>query len=80
MTLDISNFYLMTPLTCLEYLRMKLRDVPAEIIQEYKLKSLVEPYGSVYILVFWHVCTTASRPLGKQTPQKMPQHAWILPK
>ncbi|KAL7474721.1 hypothetical protein ACHAW6_000681 [Cyclotella cf. meneghiniana] len=51
MTLDISNFYLITPLKRPEYLCMKLHDIPAEIIQEYKLKSLVKPDGSVYILV-----------------------------
>jgi hypothetical protein len=41
----------MTPLKRPEYLRMKLRDIPEEIIREYKLKSLVKPDGSVYILV-----------------------------
>ncbi|KAL7475804.1 hypothetical protein ACHAW6_001706 [Cyclotella cf. meneghiniana] len=51
MTLDILIFYLMTPLKSPKYLCMKLRDIPAEIIQEYKLKSLVEPDGSLYILV-----------------------------
>ncbi|KAL7489707.1 hypothetical protein ACHAW6_015410 [Cyclotella cf. meneghiniana] len=51
MTLDISNFYLMTPLKHPEYLCMKLCDIPPEIIQEYKLKSLVEPDDSIYILV-----------------------------
>jgi hypothetical protein len=30
MTLDICNFYLMTPLKCPEYLHMKLRDIQEE--------------------------------------------------
>ena len=34
MTLDISNFYLMTPLKRPEYIRMKLADIPEEIIVE----------------------------------------------
>eukprot|EP00804_Cyclotella_cryptica_P005371 CCRYP_017428-RA/>CCRYP_017428-RA protein AED:0.30 eAED:0.30 QI:0/0/0/1/1/1/2/0/492 len=51
MTLDISNFYLMIPLKHPEYLRVKLRDIPEEIIHEYNLKSLADPDGSVYILV-----------------------------
>ena len=39
MTLDISNFYLMTPLKRPEYIRMKLSDIPLEIIEEYKLRE-----------------------------------------
>eukprot|EP00804_Cyclotella_cryptica_P002421 CCRYP_004115-RA/>CCRYP_004115-RA protein AED:0.38 eAED:0.38 QI:0/0/0/1/0/0/2/0/346 len=51
MTLDISNFYLMTPLKCPEYLRVKLRDLSEEIIREYNLTSLADPDGSMYILI-----------------------------
>ncbi len=32
MTMDISNFYLMTPLKQPEYLRINLRDIPDEVI------------------------------------------------
>ena len=35
MTMDISNFYLMTPLKRPEYIRVKLADMPDEIIKEY---------------------------------------------
>ena len=38
MTMDISNFYLMNPLARPEYIRVKLSDLPDEIINEYKLK------------------------------------------
>eukprot|EP00804_Cyclotella_cryptica_P028787 CCRYP_018723-RA/>CCRYP_018723-RA protein AED:0.47 eAED:0.47 QI:0/0/0/1/0/0/2/0/261 len=51
MMLDISNFYLMTPLKRPEYLQVKLLDIPEEIICEYNLASLADPDGSVYILV-----------------------------
>ena len=37
MTLDIKNFYLNTPMTRYKYVRLKLDDVPDEIIQEYNL-------------------------------------------
>jgi hypothetical protein len=37
MTMDISNFYLMTPLKRPEYIRMKISDIPEEIIIEYRL-------------------------------------------
>ena len=51
MTMDISNFYLNTPLKRPEYIRMKLSDVPDEIIQEYKLLDKVEPDGWLYIMI-----------------------------
>jgi hypothetical protein len=49
MTMDISNFYLMTPLHRPEYIRMKLNDIPAEVIGEYKLNDKATPDGSIYI-------------------------------
>ncbi len=49
MTMDIANFYLMTPLKRTEYVKIKLRDVPEEIILEYKLRDLATPDGNVYI-------------------------------
>ena len=49
MTMDISNFYLMTPLKRPEYIRMKLSDIPQEVIDEYKLRDLATPDGSVHI-------------------------------
>ena len=39
MTMDISNFYLMTPLKRPEYIRIKLADIPEEIIREYNLRE-----------------------------------------
>ena len=49
MTMDIANFYLMTPLKRPEYVKIKLRDIPEEIIMEYKLCDLATPDGKVYI-------------------------------
>jgi hypothetical protein len=40
MSLDISNFYLMAPMTRYEYVRMKLDDFPDEIIEEYNLRKI----------------------------------------
>ena len=34
----ISNFYLMTPIKCPEYISIHVRDIPDEIIIEYRLK------------------------------------------
>ena len=49
MTMDISNFYLMTPLKRLEYVRINIRDIPDKIVQEYKLTEKAEANGSVYV-------------------------------
>ena len=49
MTMDISNFYLMTPLKQPEYICMKLADILQEIIEEYKLLDKATPDGSIYI-------------------------------
>ncbi|KAL7476123.1 hypothetical protein ACHAW6_002002, partial [Cyclotella cf. meneghiniana] len=51
MTMDISNFYLNTPLKCPEYIRMKITDIPEETIKEYKLRDLMEPDECVYIMI-----------------------------
>ena len=37
MTINISNFYLNTPITHYKYVKMRLTDIPDEVVQEYKL-------------------------------------------
>jgi len=49
MTMDISNFYLMTPLHRPEFIRMKLSDIPDEVIEEYKLREKATKIGSIYV-------------------------------
>jgi len=39
----------MTPIKLPEYVKLKLTDIPEEIIVEYKLRELATPDGSVYI-------------------------------
>ncbi|EJK49677.1 hypothetical protein THAOC_31417, partial [Thalassiosira oceanica] len=51
MTMDISNFYLNTPLKRPEYIRMKLSDIPDEIIREYNLRARATPDESLYIKI-----------------------------
>ncbi len=51
MTMDISNFYLMTPLKRPEYIKMRLSDIPEEIIKEYGLREKATSDGSVFIEV-----------------------------
>ena len=47
--MDISTVYLMTPLDRPEYIRIKLSNVPDEIIMEYKLLEKATKDGSIYI-------------------------------
>ena len=51
MTLDIKNFYLNTPLSRYEYLRLRLDNFPEDVITQYKLKDIVTRDGYVYIEV-----------------------------
>ena len=48
MSLDISNFYLMTPMEDYEYIRMDLRDFPDDIIELYNLNEIARE-GRVYV-------------------------------
>jgi len=52
-TADLSNFYLITPLKRPEYGRVKLIDIPDEIIEEYKLREKATSDGWVYFKVMW---------------------------
>ena len=51
MTGDIKNFYLNTPLKRKEYVRLRMKDVPQEIIDEYKLEEKANSDGTIYIAV-----------------------------
>ena len=50
MTIDIKDYYYGTPLTRYEYLRVKLKSIPEEIIRQYNLRK-IENDGYVYIEV-----------------------------
>jgi hypothetical protein len=49
MTMDISNFYLMTPLHHPKFIQMKLINISDEVIEEYKLREKATTNGSIYI-------------------------------
>ena len=50
MTIDTSNFYLNSPLRRPEFVKIKINNIPEEIIKEYKLCNKVTPTGYVYIM------------------------------
>jgi hypothetical protein len=51
MTLDIKDFYLNTPMKRFEYLRLKLNDMPADVIEAYQLNTKATKDGYVYVEV-----------------------------
>ena len=51
MTMDIKDFYLCTPLARREYAKLRLSDIPDEVITEYGLEELATAEGFVYIVV-----------------------------
>ena len=46
---DLANFYLMTPLKRPEFAKIKLSDIPQEVITEYSLTAKATVDGWVYI-------------------------------
>ena len=51
MTIDISNFYLNTPMIRPEYFKVKLTDIPDEVIDEYNLRYIATLDGYMYVEV-----------------------------
>ena len=49
MTIDIKNFYLNTPMQRYEYIKLKLSDIPTEVIEEYNLRSIATDDEFVYV-------------------------------
>ena len=50
MTMDIANFYLITPLNCLEYVRIQISVILQEFIDEYDLMCFAHK-GYVYFKI-----------------------------
>jgi hypothetical protein len=50
-TIDLKDFYLMTPLTRPEYMRMKIKDLPEEFVTMYNLTNKATANGFVYIKI-----------------------------
>ncbi len=48
MTMDIKDFYLNTPMAWYKYMRLKLANIPANVIEHYNLKEITTPDGHVY--------------------------------
>ena len=49
MSIYIKNFYLNTPMSRYEYMRLKKAELPQDFIDEYKLQNKETNYGYVYL-------------------------------
>ena len=48
MTMDIKDFYLNTPMARHKYMRLKISDMPDDIIEHYNLREIATPDGLIY--------------------------------
>ncbi len=55
-TIDLKDFYLMTLMTCPEYMRMKINDLPEEFVTMYNLtnKATADGFVAYHRWVFLH--------------------------
>jgi hypothetical protein len=51
LTLDLKDFYLNTPMARPEFIRIKLADIPEDVIECYNLREIVDADGYVYCRV-----------------------------
>jgi len=49
MMIDIKDYYLNTPMSRYEYMRLKLNDLPADFVKHYDLATKVTGDGYVYV-------------------------------
>ena len=49
MSIDIKNFYLSTPMSRNEYMRLKIAELPQDFIDEYKLQDKATKNGYMYL-------------------------------
>ena len=57
LTADIKDFYLRTPMKRPEYMRLKLTDIPDEVIEHYNLKEFATPDGHIFTAKSQRECT-----------------------
>jgi hypothetical protein len=50
-TFDLKDFYLMTPMACPKFMRMKIKALPTKIIELYKLNDKATSDGFIYIKI-----------------------------
>lgn len=75
---DIKNFYLGTPMTENEYIRLPIDIIPQEIIDHYKLKQVVDANGWVILEIQWGMygLKQAGRLANDQLKEKLAIHGY----
>jgi hypothetical protein len=48
MTMDIKDFYLNTPMARYKYMRLRIADMPDDVIEHYNLRDKATPDGYIY--------------------------------
>ncbi len=48
MTMDIKDFYLNTPMTRYKYMRLRIADIPEDVIKHYNLRDKATPNSYIY--------------------------------
>ncbi len=48
MTMDIKDYYLNTPMARYKYMRLRIADMPDDVIEHYNLKDKATPEGYIY--------------------------------
>jgi hypothetical protein len=76
MTMDISNFYLMTPLHHAEFIQIK-SSAPMRSSTNTSSERMPPKMAASTSKPSTHVWPPTSRIIGQQIPQKMPQQTWI---
>ncbi len=51
MTIDIKNFYLCTPMERPEFMRLKIADMPDDVVEQYQLRDKATKDGYVYVRI-----------------------------
>ena len=46
--MDIKDFYLNSPVTRFEYMRLRIADMPEDVIDHYKIKDIATPEDNIY--------------------------------
>jgi hypothetical protein len=49
--IDLTNFYLNTPMECYKYMHLQLDILPQEIINKYNLNGIFDAIGWVYVKI-----------------------------
>ena len=50
-TIDLSDFYLNTPMVRPKYMHMKLKDIPSKFVKMYNLKKTAAPDDTIYFKI-----------------------------